>query len=119
MDIGFAISQLQAGQRVSRDAYNPTGDPDGVWLVLVPGSRITVETGRPLGEAAPELVGQQLDYLPHIDIRTLSGALSPWQPEQHALLADDWYVIQDQGAQQSGLVHYMITPRQARDPEQP
>jgi hypothetical protein len=62
----------------------------GMWLVLVPGSRITVAADRPLGKVAPELVGVELDYRPHIDMKTVDGQIVPWVASQSDLLAGDW-----------------------------
>ena len=46
MDIGAAVAALRDGKRVQL----PGGRPD-IWLVLVPGSVITVEAGRPASHA--------------------------------------------------------------------
>lgn len=86
MDFGEALTALKAGGRVTRAGWNGVG----MWLVLVPGSAITVEIGRPLGNAAPELVGQQVQYLPHIDMRTTQGQIVPWLASQTDVLAEDW-----------------------------
>ena len=55
MDFGAAIAALNDGQRVTRAGWNGADQ----WLILVPGSTITVEADRPLGKAAPDLVGGQ------------------------------------------------------------
>ena len=89
MDFGFALGALKDGQRVTRTGWNGVG----MWLVLVPGSTITVEAGRPLGDAAPELVGQTVEYLPHIDMKTAQGPVVPWLASQTDLLAEDWEVV--------------------------
>lgn len=91
MQWGEALEDLKAGRRVAR-----TGWP-GSWLILVPGSTITVEADRPLGVAAPDLVGQQVQYAPHIDIFT-RGFLAPWSFTQLDLLAEDWCVVDAQAA---------------------
>jgi hypothetical protein len=89
MDFGRAVAALRAGARVSREGFNAPGQ----WLILVPGSTITVIADRPLGLAAPELVGQQVVYKPHIDIMTAQGSLVPWLASQSDVLAEDWYVV--------------------------
>lgn len=89
MDFGAALAALKAGQRVAREGWNGKG----MWLVLVPGSTITVAVGRPLGEAAPELVGQAVEYRPHIDMKTVDDEIVPWVASQTDLLAEDWTTV--------------------------
>jgi Protein of unknown function (DUF2829) len=89
MDFGEALDLLHNNTRVAR----PNWHHQGMWLVLVPGSTITVEADRPLGLAAPEMVGEQVRYLPHIDLVTADGEMMPWTPTQADLLAEDWYVV--------------------------
>lgn len=89
MDFGAAIAALNDGQRVTRAGWNGADQ----WLILVPGSTITVEADRPLGKAAPDLVGQQVQYAPHIDIFTVQRTLVPWLASQTDALAEDWTVI--------------------------
>lgn len=88
----MAMDALRAGQRVSRDAYNPTGELEDVWLVLVPAT-----TAKVAGElaGAPDLQGLQLTYGAHIAIKTAAGTMTPWEPSQDALLAEDWYTLED------------------------
>lgn len=87
MDIGGALAALKEGKRVARRSW-----PETTWLVLVPGSTITVAADRPLGVAAPHLVGQSTTYRPHVDKMRAGHGLEPWTPSQDALLADDWEV---------------------------
>lgn len=90
MDFGDALKALRDGKRVAL----PGGRTD-VWLVLVPGSVITVAPDRPLGTAAPELVGQQVAYSAHIDIRCADGTIAPWGgPSTANLFSDDWQVLE-------------------------
>jgi hypothetical protein len=86
MNFGDALAALKSGGKVTRDGWNGKG----MWLVLVPGSRITVAADRPLGKVAPELVGEELDYRPHIDMKTVDGQIVPWVASQSDLLAGDW-----------------------------
>lgn len=86
MDFGQALAALNSGNRVTRSGWNGAG----MWLVLVPGSTITVTAGRPLGDAAPELVGRDVEYRAHIDIKTVDGQVVPWVASQSDLLAEDW-----------------------------
>jgi hypothetical protein len=89
MNFGEALDALLRGLKVARSGWNGRG----MWLVLVPGSTITVSEGRPLGDAAPELVGQQVQYRPHLDMKTVDGEIVPWVASQSDLLATDWFVL--------------------------
>lgn len=89
MDFGQALAALKDGARVTREGWNG----EGQWLILVPGSTITVAADRPLGKAVPSLVGQPVEYRPHIDIRTVGTELVPWVASQTDLLAEDWVVV--------------------------
>ena len=89
VDFSAASLALKCGRRTKRKSM-----PEGCWLVLVPGSTITVAADRPLGKAAPELIGTQVTYSPHIDIHTPDGAIAPWAgPTHEQLLAQDWVVL--------------------------
>lgn len=88
MNFGQALDALKDGERVARAGWNGKG----MWLLLVPGSRFTVETGRPLGDVAPDLVGTQVSYRPHIDMKTVDGEIVPWVASQSDLLAEDWSI---------------------------
>ncbi|MFG1976929.1 DUF2829 domain-containing protein [Nonomuraea fuscirosea] len=95
MDFSTALIHIKAGDRVTRAGWNGAG----MWVFLVPGSTITVAAGRPLGQAAPELVGQAVEYRPHIDMRTADGQIVPWAPTQSDVLADDWRLVLDLGGE--------------------
>jgi hypothetical protein len=86
---GTALLNLEAGRRVTRDGWNGAG----MWLVRVPASTITVEASRPLGMAAPELVGQTVRYRAHIDMFTADGDVVPWVASQTDVLASDWQLV--------------------------
>lgn len=85
-DIGDAIQELRYGGRVRRAGWNGKG----MYLFLVPGSCFTVEADRPMGKACPELVGEQVSYHAHVDMKTAQGDVVPWLCSQTDLLADDW-----------------------------
>jgi hypothetical protein len=87
LSFGHAIEALKAGHRVARSGWNGKG----MWLVLVPGSTITVTEGRPLAAHFP--VGEQVEYLPHIDMKTADGKVVPWLASQTDVLANDWEVL--------------------------
>lgn len=86
MDFSRALELVKNGARVTRDGWNGRD----MWLVLVPASDIIVSAGRPLGEAAPELIGKKVRYQAHIDMRTAQGTIVPWLASQSDLLAEDW-----------------------------
>lgn len=91
-EFGTALRLLRHGRLVTRRAW-AASNPAPPWLVLVPGSTITVDPDRPLGRAAPELAGEPVSYAPHIDIVTNAGGqrtLQPWVPTSGDLLAVDW-----------------------------
>jgi hypothetical protein len=81
------IRHVSDGGRARRMTW-----PPGWFLLQVPGSTITVEADRPLGKAAPELVGQQVRYSAHIDVYR-AGEMTPWRPFDDDTRADDWELI--------------------------
>jgi uncharacterized protein DUF2829 len=83
VDFGQALAALKAGGRVTRTGWNGKG----MFLYLVPGSRFKVNRPPLLG-IYPE--GTEIDYLPHIDMRTADGSCVPWLASQADLLASDW-----------------------------
>lgn len=86
MDFEKALSSLKAGARIYRDGWNGKG----MFLYLVPGSTFAVNR-KPLLGIYPE--GTQIDYRPHIDMKTAQGECVPWVASQSDLLADDWIVL--------------------------
>lgn len=86
MDFPTALSVVLTGGRVRRAAWSPDA-----FLLDIPGSGITVDADRPLGQAAPELVGQQIGYSPHIDV-CVDGHLVPWTANQTDMHAHDWEI---------------------------
>lgn len=84
------MNYLEARDHVIRGGRaRRTGWPPDAFLILVPGSVITVEADRPLGKAAPELVGQQVRYSAHVDLYA-NGLLSPWFPPLDDVHTDNW-----------------------------
>lgn len=82
-----ALHELKQGKKVAREGWNGKG----MFVFLVPGSTITVSEGRPLSAHMP--VGSEVKYLPHIDMKTVDGAVVPWLASQTDLLAEDWCVV--------------------------
>jgi hypothetical protein len=87
VDYPSALDQLGPGTRITREWW-----PDDMFLLLVPGSRITVTDDRPLGQAAPELIGKTITYAPHVD-RYASGLMSVWIPDAADEAATDWKLV--------------------------
>lgn len=89
-DIGWAVSQLRNGERVCRQGWNGKD----MFLFLVPGSTFLVNRAPLLG-IYPE--GTEINYMPHVDMKTTTGEIVPWLCSQSDLLATDWQLLQKQG----------------------
>jgi hypothetical protein len=87
MTFGEALEHLKAGRKVQRDGWNGKD----MWLVLVPGSEITVTAGRPLAALFP--VGATITYHPHIDMKAADGTVFCWNPNQLDMLSEDWRIV--------------------------
>lgn len=86
LSFGHALAALKAGCRVARAGWNGKG----MFVFLVPGSTFTVNRPPLLG-IYPN--GTKISYRPHIDIRAADGTVSPWQPSQADMLANDWGIV--------------------------
>lgn len=93
-DFCDALCLVKEGYRVARSGWNGKG----MFIFLVPGSRFVVSADRPMGKAAPELVGQEIDYAAHIDMRAANGVVVPWLASQTDLLATDWELVSPYGS---------------------
>jgi len=58
-----------------------------MFLFLVPGSTFEVHRPPLLGIYP---AGTQINYQPHIDIKTADGRIVPWVAAQSDLLGEDW-----------------------------
>lgn len=87
MNFGQAIRRLREGAKVQREGWNGKG----MWIVLVPGSAITVTEGRPLAAIFP--VGVEVSYHPHIDMKAADGTVFAWNPNVLDILAEDWQEV--------------------------
>ncbi len=87
MNFGNALVLLKAGKKVARAGWNGKG----MFLFLVPGSTFKVNRPPLLG-IYPE--GTEINYCPHIDMKTADGKVVPWLASQTDVLADDWEIIQ-------------------------
>ncbi len=86
MTFGDAIAALKAGKKVARAGWNGKG----MFLFLVQGSTFTVNRPPLLG-IYPE--GTEINYCPHVDMRTADGKIVPWLASQTDVLAEDWEVV--------------------------
>ncbi len=87
MNFGQAVESLKAGHKVARSGWNGKG----MWLVLVPGSTITVAQGRPLAKIFQ--VGETVNYHPHIDMKAADGTVFTWNPNSLDVLSEDWVFV--------------------------
>lgn len=84
MSLGMAVEALKLGKKVARYGWNGKD----MFLFLVPGSTFK----------APPLLGiyeegTEINYLPHIDMKTATGEIVPWLASQADQLAEDWYIV--------------------------
>ena len=87
MNFGDALQALKHGQKVAREGWNGKG----MFLFLVPGSVFKVNRAPLLG-IYPE--GTEINYRPHIDMKTVDGEIVPWVASQTDVLAEDWCVVE-------------------------
>ncbi len=87
MNFGSALQALKNGQKVAREGWNGKG----MFLFLVPGSVFKVNRAPLLG-IYPE--GTEINYRPHIDMKTVDGEIVPWLASQTDVLAEDWCVVE-------------------------
>ena len=83
MNFGQAIEVLKTGNKVTRVGWNGKD----MFLFLVQGSQFKVNRPPLLG-IYPE--GTEINYRPHIDMKTVNGAIVPWVASQSDLLEEDW-----------------------------
>lgn len=87
LSFGHAIEALKAGHRVARAGWNDKG----MFLFLVPGSIFKVNRPPLLGIYSE---GTEINYCPHIDMKTADGKVVPWLAIQTDVLADDWTIVE-------------------------
>ena len=83
-----ALDHVKAGCRATRSQWSDMGH---VFIFLVPGSTFKVNRP-PLLRIYDE--GTEIQYLGHIDMRDSYGRISPWQPTQDDMLANDWSLVE-------------------------
>jgi len=86
MTFGDALFLLKQGGKVARIGWNGKG----MFLFLVPGSVFKVNRPPLLG-IYPE--GTEINYCPHVDMKTADGKIVPWLASQTDVLAEDWVVV--------------------------
>lgn len=87
MNIGQAVVAMEQGAKVARRGWNGSS----MFLFLVPGSTFKVNRPPLLGIYEE---GTEINYHPHVDMRTADGMIVPWLCSQSDLLAKDWYVVE-------------------------
>ena len=87
LTFGDAIHMLKLGKKVARSGWNGKG----MFLFLVQGSTFKVNRPPLLG-IYPE--GSEINYCPHIDMKTADGKVVPWLCSQTDALAEDWQVVE-------------------------
>lgn len=78
-----ALLGIKEGQKWARQGWNGKG----MFVFLVAGSVFKVNRPPLLG-IYPE--GTEINYRPHIDMRTADGQIVPWIATQSDLIVDDW-----------------------------
>lgn len=86
MDFGDAIKAVKQGNKIARMGWNGKG----MFLFLVPGSTFKVNRAPLLG-IYPE--GTEINYCPHIDMKTADDKIVPWLASQSDVLAEDWIIL--------------------------
>lgn len=95
MNFGEALQVLKDGGKVAREGWNGKG----MWLILVPGSKVTLRPDTPYAKALPpEFEHEKLEILPHIDMWTTNSQgrramLCGWLASQTDMLSEDWVVV--------------------------
>ena len=86
MDFGQALRLLKDGCKIARIGWNGKG----MFLFLEEGSVFKVNRPPLLG-IYPE--GTEINYCPHIDMKTADNKVVPWLASQTDVLAEDWMII--------------------------
>lgn len=88
LSFGLAIEAMQKGFKVTRKNWNGKD----MFLFLVNGSTFKVNRPPLLGIYAE---GTEINYCPHIDMRTADGKIVPWVASQTDMLANDWEILDE------------------------
>lgn len=87
LTFGLAVEALKKGYKVARAGWNGKG----MFLFLVQGSTFKVNRPPLLG-IYPE--GTEVNYCPHIDMKTADDKVVPWLASQTDVLAEDWEIVE-------------------------
>ena len=87
LTFGEALVLIKAGRKLARAGWNGKQ----MFVFLVPGSQFKVSRAPLLG-IYPE--GTEINYCPHIDMKTADGKVVPWLASQIDVLAEDWLIIE-------------------------
>ena len=87
LTFGDAIHLMKSGHKVSRAGWNGKG----MFVFLVQGSTFKVNRPPLLGIYEE---GTEINYQPHIDMKTVDGTIVPWLASQTDILAEDWGIVQ-------------------------
>ncbi len=86
MSFGHAVEALKLGMKIARSGWNGKD----MFLFLVPGSIFKVNRPPLLGIYEE---GTEVNYCPHIDMKTADGKVVPWLASQTDVLANDWSIV--------------------------
>ena len=92
MTFGESIEALKNGERVAREGWNGKG----MFLVLVPGSRISANDMRngTMRAYYRNMGHDYVDIKPHIDMKAADGTMAiGCTASQADMLADDWFIV--------------------------
>jgi len=88
LSFGDAVELAKQGYKLQREGWNGKG----MFIFLVPGSHFKVNRPPLLGIYEE---GTEIDYSPHLDMKTASGEIVPWLASQSDVLSEDWCILWD------------------------
>lgn len=89
-NIGWAVQQMKAGNKVQREGWNGKG----MYLAYQEGSVIPAELAR--GGAAKSVAEEGVEQItihPHISMRAADQSVFCWNPNNLDMLATDWQLV--------------------------
>jgi hypothetical protein len=86
LNFGDALHFLNRGHKLTRMGWNGKE----MFIFLVQGSNFKVNRPPLLGIYEE---GTEIEYQPHIDMRTVDGSIVPWLASQTDIMAEDYYII--------------------------